>query len=177
MTPTAIKELFIKADKLPPEALKELLKHIGDIPPAALEELIKNIDQLSPDVIATLLASKDLPPALREKLLKEINSNKKLKDKLKSKEKTTTSKEKPNCFRLALDPLAQGVQGVGKVVPKAKPEVKKPKIVSRETFVRSEINYFFFFRIYQRFQTNPKRNSKIFTNVCSAKKFVESNQN
>jgi hypothetical protein len=77
--------LLIKADKLPPEALRELLKHIDQIPASVLEELIKNADQLSPDVIAALLASKDLPPGIREKLMKEINSNKKLKDKLKSK--------------------------------------------------------------------------------------------
>ena len=84
LTPTAIKELLIKADKLPPEALKELLKHIDQIPTAVLEELIQNAEQLSPEVIAALLASKDLPPAIREKLMKVINSNKKLKDKLKT---------------------------------------------------------------------------------------------
>ena len=32
-------------------------------------------------------------------------------------------------FDLALDPLAKGVEGVGKIVPKEKPEVKKPKVV------------------------------------------------
>ncbi|CAF1574583.1 unnamed protein product, partial [Didymodactylos carnosus] len=111
LTPTAIKELLRKADKLPPDALKELLKHVDQIPVSVLEELIKNADQLAPEVIAALLASKDLPPAIREKLLKEINKNKKLKEKLKS-----------------LDPLTQGVQGVGKVQPKAKPDAKKPKL-------------------------------------------------
>jgi hypothetical protein len=58
---------------------------MDEIPIAVLEELIKNAEQLSPEVIAALLASKDLPPAIREKLMKEINSNKKLKEKLKSK--------------------------------------------------------------------------------------------
>ncbi|CAF3600523.1 unnamed protein product [Rotaria sp. Silwood1] len=111
LTPTAIKELFIKADKLPPEALKELLKHMDEIPVNVLEELVKNVDQLSPEVIAALLASKNLPPAIREKLMQEINSNKKIKDKLRT-----------------LDPLTKGVEGVGKVVPKPKPEVKKPKV-------------------------------------------------
>lgn len=64
--------------------MKELLKHVGDIPPGVLDELVKNAEQLSPDVIAALLASKDLPDSVREKLIKQINSNKKLKDKLKS---------------------------------------------------------------------------------------------
>lgn len=76
--------MLVKADKLPPEALKELLKHVKDIPPGVLEDLVKNAEQLSPDVIAALLASKDLPDSVREKLIKQINSNKKLKDKLKS---------------------------------------------------------------------------------------------
>jgi hypothetical protein len=66
--------------------LKELLKHVSEMPPGVLEELVKNADQLSPDVIAALLGSKDLPPAIREKLVKEINSNKKLKEKLKGNE-------------------------------------------------------------------------------------------
>ncbi|CAF1151697.1 unnamed protein product [Rotaria sordida] len=111
LTPTAIKELFIKADKLPPEALKELLKHMDEIPINVLEDLVKNAEQLSPDVIAALLASKNLPPAIREKLMQQINSNKKIKEKLRT-----------------LDPLTKGVEGVGKVVPKPKPEVKKPKV-------------------------------------------------
>ena len=76
--------MLTKADKLPPEALKELLKHVNEIPASVLEDLIKNADQLSPDVIAALLASNDLPAGVRDKLMKEINSNKKLKDKLKS---------------------------------------------------------------------------------------------
>jgi hypothetical protein len=63
--------------------------------------------------------------------MKEINSNKKLKDKLKSNkiyfEFIILS---TNVYDvLALDPLAKGVEGVGKIVPKAKPEVKKPKVV------------------------------------------------
>jgi hypothetical protein len=78
-----MKELLIKADKLPPEALKELLKHMDEIPISVLEDLVKNAEQLSPDVVAALLASKDLPPAIRDKLMREINSNKKLRDKLK----------------------------------------------------------------------------------------------
>jgi len=56
---------------------------MDEIPTTVLEELVKNAEQLSPDVIAALLGSKDLPPALREKLVREINSNKNLKDKLK----------------------------------------------------------------------------------------------
>ncbi len=39
---------------------------------------------------------------------------------------------------LALDPLTKGVEGVGKLVPKAKPEVKKPKVVSRRNFYFDE---------------------------------------
>ncbi|CAM4757594.1 unnamed protein product [Rotaria magnacalcarata] len=111
LTPTAIKELFAKADKLPPEALKELLKHMDEIPLNVLEDLVKNVDQLPPEVIAALLASNNLPPALREKLLHEVTTNKKLKDKLQS-----------------LDPLSKGVEGHSKIVPKAKPEIKKPKL-------------------------------------------------
>jgi hypothetical protein len=80
-----IKELLIRANKFPPEALKELLKHMDEVPIAILEDIIKNLEQLSADMIAALLALKNLPPAIREKLLKEINSNKKLRDKLKSK--------------------------------------------------------------------------------------------
>ena len=111
--------------------MKELLKNVANIPPAVLEELIKNVEQLSPEVIAQLLASSDLPPALREKLLKEINSNKKLREKLKSKSIEIENRiDRFSRISSALDPLAQGVQGVGKVVPKTKPEVKKPKIVS-----------------------------------------------
>jgi hypothetical protein len=106
---------------------------MDEIPIAVLEELIKNAEQLSPEVIAALLASKDLPPAIREKLMKEINSNKKLKEKLKSKIFICLSYTNIDRI-LALDPLAKGVEGVGKIVPKAKPEVKKPKVVREKTF-------------------------------------------
>ncbi len=56
---------------------------------------------------------------------------------------------------LALDPLVQGVQGVGKVVPKPKPEVKKPQIVSEfdEMHIEHEIS-----RKYHRCRKNPKKN-------------------
>ena len=80
-----IKELLIRADKFPPEAIKELLKHMDEVPIAVLEDIIKNLEQLSADTISALLALKNLPQAIREKLLKEINSNKKIKDKLKGK--------------------------------------------------------------------------------------------
>lgn len=128
MTPAAIKDLFTKADKLPPEALKELLKHVDEIPMNVLEDLIKNAENLPPDVIAALLASNNLPPAMREKLLQEINTNKKLKEKLKSNQFLILEMFTKSCI-LALDPLSKGVEGHGKVVPKPKPEVKKPKIV------------------------------------------------
>jgi hypothetical protein len=56
---------------------------VEEIPIVVLEDLVKNAEQLSPDVITALLASKDLPPGIRDKLVKEIDSNKKLKDKLR----------------------------------------------------------------------------------------------
>lgn len=56
---------------------------MDEIPVSVLEDLVKNAEQLSPEVLAALLASKNLPPAIREKLMQEINSNKKLKDKLR----------------------------------------------------------------------------------------------
>jgi len=50
---------------------------------------------------------------------------------------------------LALDPLAKGVEGVGKIIPKAKPEVKKPKVVRRKSFIGLNFyEYIFFFLGY-----------------------------
>jgi hypothetical protein len=48
-------------------------------------------------------------------------------------------------FVLALDPLVKGVEGVGKIVPKAKPEVKKPKIVRRRKIRSRWIDHWFAF--------------------------------
>ncbi|CAF1010666.1 unnamed protein product [Adineta steineri] len=110
-TPTLVKELLIRAKQFPAEVLKELFEHIDEVPIAVLEDIIKNLEQLSGEVIAALLALKNLPPAIREKLIKEINSNKKLKDKLK-----------------AIDPLAKGIEGVQGIVPTPRPQVKKPRV-------------------------------------------------
>jgi hypothetical protein len=76
---------LIRANKLPSEALKELLEHIGEAPIPVLEDIIKNLEKLSGEIIAALLALKNLPPAIREKLLKEVSNNNNVKQKLNSK--------------------------------------------------------------------------------------------
>jgi hypothetical protein len=87
--------------------MKELLKHVNEIPAVVLEELVKNAEQLAPDVIAALLASKDLPPAIREKLVREINSNKKLKEKLKGKENKNQSHGNITIFCLSIGSIGE----------------------------------------------------------------------
>ncbi|UJR26661.1 hypothetical protein I4U23_007978 [Adineta vaga] len=109
LTPTLIKELLIRANKLPSEAFKKLLEHMDEVPIEILEDIIKNLEQLSAEVILALLALKNLPASIREKLLKEISTNKKLKDKLKG-----------------IDPLR--IDGVGGITPTPRPQVKKPKV-------------------------------------------------
>ena len=80
-----VKELLLRANKLPPEVLKKLLEHMGEVPLEILEDIVKNLEQLSAEVISALLQLKNLPASIREKLLKEINSNPKIKNKLKGK--------------------------------------------------------------------------------------------
>ncbi|CAF0766237.1 unnamed protein product [Adineta ricciae] len=111
LTPKLVKELLVRANKLPPEALKKLLEHMGEVPLEILEDIVKNLEQLSAEVISALLQLKNLPASIREKLLKEINSNPKIKSKLK-----------------AIDPLLNGIEGVGGITPTPRPQVKKPKV-------------------------------------------------
>lgn len=126
-----VKELLLRANKLPPEALKTLLEHVGELPLDVLEDIVKNLEQLSAEVISALLQLKNLPASIREKLLKEINSNPKIKSKLKGKQilQILTCY---NCDNLAIDPLLNGIEGVGGITPTPRPQVKKPKVVRIE---------------------------------------------
>lgn len=119
--------MLTKADKLPPEALKELLKHVNEIPASVLEDLIKNADQLSPDVIAALLASNDLPASVRDKLMKEINSNKKLKDKLKSSSESDRDSSKKRILLFSIGSVGQRRGRCGESCTQRKTRSEKTK--------------------------------------------------